>query len=72
MSVESLPEVGSYLCTLTLHRRANGEIHMNVTDMPPRLIETTGEEVPDRMEIIADWAVEGAARMVALWEKDDA
>jgi len=41
MSVESLPEVGSYLCTLTLHRRANGEIHMNVTDMPPGYLRTT-------------------------------
>lgn len=62
-------QAGSYLCTLRLVRHANGEIHMNVEDMPPALIETTGEEVPDRVEIIADWAVEGAARMVELWRE---
>lgn len=66
--VKPLPQSeGSYLCTLRLIRKANGEVHMNVEDMPPRLIETTGDEVADRVEKIADWAVEGAARMVEQW-----
>jgi hypothetical protein len=61
--IPSIPSRGSHLADLTLWRDADGKIIMSVTNMRPELIETTGEEVGDRLKIIADWAVEGAIAM---------
>jgi hypothetical protein len=66
--IHEIPPKGSRLATLELHRHADGSIHMSVIDMDPRLIETTGEEVPERLKIIADWAVEGAVNMSEMFD----
>lgn len=68
MIAGSIAPKGSWLCELQLWREVDGTIRMAVTDMDPRLIETTGEEVPDRLKIIADWAVEGAANMAEVFD----
>lgn len=54
---------GSLLCTISLSRRADGTIEARLEEMAPRLIETTGEEVADRVAIIARWLREGAEDM---------
>lgn len=66
--IVEIPQAGSHLCDLRLWRDADGTIRLNVTNMNPRLIETTGEEVSDRLKIIADWVVEGAVNMAEQFD----
>ncbi len=65
-----IAQKGSHLADLRLFRDADGTIRLCVIDMDPRLIETTGEEVPDRLKIIADWVVEGAVNMSEMFDAD--
>lgn len=56
MKVAQIPERTSHLCTISIYRRADGTIGCTLLgDMSPRLIETTGDQVSDRMEIMAGW-----------------
>lgn len=66
--METLPQKGSHLADLRLVREADGTIRLFVTEMNPRLIETTGEEVADRLKIIADWVVDGAVNMSEMFD----
>jgi len=68
--IAELPAKGSHLADLALYRQADGSIHLFVTHMDPRLIETTGEGVPDRLKIIADWVVEGAITMSEMFDEE--
>ena len=62
MTFTKLPERTSHLCTIGIYRKANGSIGCTLCgDMSPRLIETTGNEVVDRMEIMAEWIDAAAA-----------
>lgn len=70
MIAGSIIPKGSHLADLTLWREADGTIRLNVTRMDPLLIETTGEEVPDRLKIIADWVVEGAVNMSEMFDAE--
>ncbi|WP_022684574.1 hypothetical protein [Sphingobium bisphenolivorans] len=64
MSVEAFPHrPGTLLCNVALIRRPDGTIATLLGEMPSRLIETTGEDVASRVEIIAGWMKEGAADM---------
>ncbi len=52
----------SHLCSISIYRRADGTIGCALLpDMHPRLIETTGKEVVDRMLIMAGWIDAAAA-----------
>jgi hypothetical protein len=66
--IASIPAAYSHLCSIELYREADGRIRAEVSFMPPRLIETTGEEVPDRMQIIAGWLEQGAQHMREAWK----
>lgn len=60
--VVAIRPIGSHLCTIRLHRHADGTIGCVLQgDMDPRLIETTGDDVVDRMEIMARWIDAAAA-----------
>jgi hypothetical protein len=63
-----LPEKGSHLADLTLTRDTDGTPRLTITHMHPRLIETTGKEVPDRIQIICGWVEEGAKRLREEWK----
>jgi len=71
MKIHALPNrEGSHLCTITLVRRPDGSIAAQLVEMPPELIETTGEDVASRVDIIAHWLLDGAAdmeRQAAEW-----
>lgn len=57
--VRQIPEVGSHLCDIRLRRMADGAIVADVIRMAPALIETTGNETPERLRIIAGWMTAG-------------
>ena len=58
-----LKPCGSHLADLRLTRLVDGTFELSVIEMHPRLIETTGAEVPDRLRIIAGWVMDAAPRM---------
>jgi hypothetical protein len=55
----------SWLCTLSLYRRADGTVAARLERMSPSLIDTTGTDVPSRVRIIAEWVAAGAADLAA-------
>lgn len=61
-AVTKIPEFTSHLCSISIYRRADGSVGCTLLgDMNPRLIETTGVEVSDRMDIMAGWIDAAAA-----------
>jgi hypothetical protein len=58
--IREIQQAGSQLCIVDLCREADGSISAEIIHMPPRLIETTGIEVADRMQIVAGWLDAGA------------
>lgn len=67
MTVLSFPDQGpEYLGSVALYRDRNGRVSGVLTDMPAPVIERTGNEVPDRMRIIAGWVGEAASSMTVL------
>lgn len=53
----------SFLCGVEFYRKPDGSIHAKLMEMDGDLIETTGDDVASRMEIIADWIRQGAQSM---------
>jgi len=56
---------GTILCVIQLWRRPDGSIQSVLSSMDGALIETTGDDVPSRVAIVADWIRQGADDMDA-------
>lgn len=68
--LHELPEPeGSLLCTVQLWRRPGGKVVSRLVTMEAGLIETTGDNVAERVMIVADWMHEGAQDMHAQSEQ---
>lgn len=57
---ETIEARGSRLATIDLWRMPDGRVEGRLLHMDPRLIETTGEDVPDRLRAVADWTLSAA------------
>lgn len=65
-NIVTFPQMqGSLLCRIELVRRPDGSIGTNLCDMAGALIDKTGDDVPSRVAIIADWLREGSDDMKA-------
>lgn len=60
---DTIQPVGSRLATIELWRMPDGAVHGRIRHMEPRLIDTTGQDVPDRLRIVAGWTMEAAAHL---------
>jgi hypothetical protein len=58
------PQPGSRLCDIRIFRWPDGSIRAELLDMDPRLIETTGVEVVDRLRQIAAWVADAAQSLL--------
>ena len=59
-NVVAFPSFDQLLCVIAVYRQPDGAIRAQISDMPVKVIEATGHDVPSRMREVADWIAAGA------------